>query len=323
MTRENRISEMMAEMEKTFAERDALYKEWEELCDRRMDAMKEREQAFENERKAFEKEKQDTEEMFREEQLRLNLLQSNLQNDQIRQQNDIYRFEDLLLGLTRLMADNKEEPALEAPDLKEIRDLKAENETLQEKIEEMKGQEAENARILEELTRKKEELERECTELQEQKKDLFKKLLASDDVIPEPEEDVEYTPPEAGEKSCFEEFLNYFRDKYPSETTGPFLTEEGREGIRLETEEYMADIIPGQESYMEIKVPVEDNRNLRKAIHRINGECGMECRYDRAGKKAVIKIPFQEEDGPEDVANLLRCILDYEVSSLREKGGGE
>ena len=155
---------------------------------------------------------------------------------------------------------------------------------------------------------------------------MFKKLLVSNDILPEPEEDVEYTPPDACEEdrgTCFEEFLNYFRDKYPSETTGPFLTEDGHEGIRMETEEYMADIVPGEEAYMEIKVPVEDNRNLRKAIHHINGEGGMECRYDRAGKKAVIKIPFQEEDGPEDVANLLRCILDYEVSSLREKGGGE
>ena len=288
--------------------------------------MKKREQTLKSEREAFEKERQDTEELFREEQLRLNLLQANLQNDQIRQQNEWHRFEDMLQAVNRLLADDKEETAQEAPDLKEVRDLKTENESLQEKLEEMKALEAQNTRILEELTRKKEELEKECSDLHEQKLELFKKLLVSDDILPEPEEDVEYTPPDACEEdrgTCFEEFLNYFRDKYTSETTGPFLTEEGRDGIRLETEEYMADIVPGQEAYMEIKVPVEDSRNLRKAIHRINGEGGMECRYDRAGKKAVIKIPFQEEDGPEDVANLLRCILDYEVSSLREKGGGE
>ena len=98
--------------------------------------------------------------------------------------------------------------------------------------------------------------------------------------------------------------------------------EDGNRELHIETDEYEADIILKDRPRLEIGIPLEDNRKVRKAIQRINGEGAIGCRYERTRKEAVLTVPFQPEDEPEDVANLLRCILDYEVPALKKEGGG-
>ena len=50
MTDEKRITEMIKEMEQTFAEREALYKDWDEAYDLQFKSLKEREDHLEKEK---------------------------------------------------------------------------------------------------------------------------------------------------------------------------------------------------------------------------------------------------------------------------------
>ena len=354
MTGENRIAEMIREMEQTFAERDALYKDREEACQQQFRSLKEREErlsrtdsdrkqseealktleetlrkkeeelssrekVFREEKEAYEQEKKNSEEQFREEQIRLKLLEAKLQNEKVRQQTQWMLHEGM----------KEREPARTGD-----RDLLEENETLKSMVEDLRASAEKDRRCLEELRDEKGCLEQAVLDLQKEKQDLFRKLLAADEIIPAEAEDdtgkddaqdlssIEDPEPEKDEGARAEDFLAYFRVQYPSARVWPFQTEDKRKGIRLETEGYRAEIIPEEPSFLRIGIPMEDSRKLRKTIHRINGDGGMQCRYDRGRKETLISVPFQAEDGPEDVANLLRCILDYEVPALKKEGGG-
>ena len=144
---------------------------------------------------------------------------------------------------------------------------------------------------------------------------------------PDEEDDIEYLPPdgeeEEDEEARFDDFLSYFKVQYPDEKIDTFWMEDGRSGIRLETENYNAEILPGDRSTLVIGIPMSETRKLKKQIRQINADGGMQCRYDRDRKETVFTLPFQAEDAPEDVSNLLRCVLDYEVPALREKGGDQ
>ena len=142
MTDEKRITEMIKEMEQTFAEREALYKDWDEAYDlkslkeredrlekekterkqieeslqaldkdlkKREEELLSRERAFQEEKEVYEKNKNETEERFREEQIRLNLLQAKLQNEKISQQTEWLRFEGKIQETNRTLMDLKEE----------------------------------------------------------------------------------------------------------------------------------------------------------------------------------------------------------------------
>ena len=156
-------------------------------------------------------------------------------------------------------------------------------------------------------------------------------LLAADEMVsgleddPDDEDDIEYLPSdgeeEEDEEARFDDFLSYFKVQYPDEKMETFRMEDGRRGIRLETENYNAEILPGDRSTLVIGIPMTETRKLKKQIRQINADGGMQCRYDRDRKETVFTLPFQAEDAPEDVSNLLRCVLDYEVPALREKGG--
>lgn len=354
MTGDNRIAEMIREMEQTFAERDALYKDREEACQQQFRSLKEkeallnqtdsdrkqseealkileenlrkkeeelssREKAFREEKEAYEKEKKDSEEQLREEQIRLKLLEAKLQNEKVRQQTQWMLHEGM---------EGKE------PVRSGDRELLEENETLKGRIEDLRASAEKDRRCLEQLREEKEDLEQAVLDLQKEKQDLFRKLLAADEIIPGEAENFSVKDntqdlpsagdpePEKDEEARAEDFLAYFRVQYPSARVGSLQTEDKRRGIELETEGYRAEIFPEEPSFLRIGIPMEDSRKLRKTIHRINGDGGMQCRYDRGRKETLISVPFQAEDGPEDVANLLRCILDYEVSALKKEGGG-
>ena len=365
MKGDNRIAEMIREMEQTFAERDALYKDRDEALARKFQSLKEREEELKKtdsdrkesetalkaleeelkkkeedlssreerlreERESFDKDRKDWEGQFREEQIHLNLLQAKLQNEKVRQQTQwLYRE-----GTVRDKADTNEGEAAfteKEPVFEEMKKLRAENAQLKTVMEVLKSGQKEDSRIMEDLRREKEDLEKECASLQREKQDLFKKLLAADEMVsgkeddPDDEEDIEYLPPageeEEDEEARFDDFLSYFRVQYPDEKLETFRMEDGRRGIRLETENYNAEILPGDRSTLVIGIPMTETRKLKKQIRQINADGGMQCRYDRDRKETVFTLPFQEEDAPEDVSNLLRCVLDYEVPALREKGG--
>jgi len=371
MTGENRITEMIKEMEQAFTERDALYKDRDEAVILQLQSLKQREEllkengtkqkqteealqaleetlkkkeeellskekAFIEEKEAYEKESREDREQLREEQIRLNLLQAKLQNEKVRQQTEWIRLESRTREAERASVDGRGETVYteKEPALREIQKLRKENEELQGLVNELKTLREEDSRWLENLQKDNEQLEKECSELLSEKKELFQKLLAADDILsekdPEGEEDIEYLPEETDEEEegddamdRTEEFLTGFRKEYPHETIENFRTEDGKRGIRMETEEYNADIFFRDKPILEIGIPLEDNRKLRKAIQRINGEGGIGCRYERARSEAVLTVPFQPEDEPEDVINLMRCILDYEVPALRKEGGSK
>lgn len=364
MTGDNRIADMIREMEQTFAERDALYKDRDQALARQFETLKEREEALQKndsdrkeaeqalkareedlkkkeedlvsrevtlreERESFDKDKKEWERRSREEQIHLNLLQAKLQNEKVRQQTQwLYRE-----SASRNTADDKEggTPIAEkGPVLEEMKKLRAENAQLKAVMEVMRSGQKEDSRTMEDLRREKEDLERECACLQREKQDLFKKLLAADEMAAgqedglDDEDDIEYLPPsdeESDEDARFDDFFSYFRAQYPHAETDSFRTEDGKRGIQVRAEGYLAEILPGERSTLMIRIPMEDSRKLKKQIRQINGDGGMECRYDKDRKETVFTLPFQPEDAPEDVANLIRCVMDYEVPALREKGG--
>lgn len=362
MTDEKRITEMIKEMEQTFAEREALYKDWDEAYDLQFKSLKEREdrlekekterkqieeslqaldkdlkkreeellsreRAFQEEKEVYEKNKNETEERFREEQIRLNLLQAKLQNEKISQQTEWLRFEGKIQETNRTLMDLKEETVSmeKESSQKEFRNLLEENVRLKDYIDELEALEESEGRLLKEARELNKQLE-------EEKQELFRKLLAADNMLTDHdeesiEEEGEITEnPEGDSKdkegnNRFDEFLLYFLDH--NGEAEPFETEEDRKGIRIKTEEYVAEIFPIEDPGIEMRIPAEDNKELRKEIQRINSEGGLNCRYERKKKEVILKAPFQLDDEPEDVENLLRCILDYEVRTFKKKGGGQ
>ena len=367
MTAENRISGMIKEMEQAFAERDVLYKDRDEAVTLQLESLKQREtlleendtkqkqteetlrtleedlkkkqeellakeKAFFEEKKAYEKESLENREQFREEQIRLNLLQAKLHNEKVRQQTEWIRIKNCT---GQAPADHEEETVYteKEPAIREIRMLREENEELKRKVNELEKLREEDSRCLKILQAANEHLNNECDDLLSEKKELFRKLLEADDILsekePEVDEEIKYFQEEADdeeedpedETDRTEEFLSCFRKEFPHDKTESFRMESAGKGLLIETDGLSVDVLFEDRPHLEIRIPLEDSRKLRKAIQQINGEGGLECRYERDRKEAVITAPFQEEDGPADVSNLIRCILDYEVPRLWEKGG--
>lgn len=372
MTAENRIAEMIMEIEQTFAERDALYKDRDEAVSRMLESLKQREEllgrkeetlqqkeetlqslsdtlqekeekllglekSLQQESERLEKESQEIRGKLDEEQISIKLLKVKLQNEKVRLQMERDHFEERTGKTAGSVEDLNSESARpeNTQDSEEVHKLLEENEGLKERILELEKQRMDDSEDLEILRRQKDLLEKECSDLQSEKKDLFRRLLKADDVLSEDEgeeeEEIEYLPEEkddeeevpSADADRIGELLACSREEYPGQTVESFRMEDGRRGVRIETEEFHADILCGERSYIEIGIPLEDNRKLRKAISRINGEGGVKCRYERSRKEALLTVPFQEEDEPADVLNLMRCVLDYEVPALVREGGSK
>ena len=302
----------------------------EEGLKKKEEDLEAREKVLLEEKASFEKNKNEAEERLRQEEERLNLLRIKLENEKFRQKTEWYRFEGRIRENNYAFKKMQEESYHVDKELvlRENNILRKMNARLREQTEELKTLMEKESDMLEELRRENQELEKE-------KQNLFKKLLEADnmltdhatesleeedDILEEPETDPGEPDDIGNDSDRFEDFLQYFQGHF--EIVDISGKEEDRKGIQIKTEEYAAKIFPTGKPCIEMNIPVEDNKQVRKEIQRINEEGGLNCRYDRKQKEAIIKVPFQEDDEPEDVANLLRCILDYETRPLKEKGGG-
>ena len=370
----DRITERMKKMEAAFKERDALYKERDEAfqqrykrlkqleenlkeekensdrirkdlqnkekeLQKRVDSVDLREKQLKQDQAAFKEEFQTKMEQLDEEELRLYELETQLKNEKVRQQIAHIRSESQELSKNSTIGQKGSKEGQQMnhegfgdPDL--LSKLQKENEAL--KI------------VLAKAEEKKAVYEQEITVLEEEKNNLFRKLLGEDQLNSEGIRNTgiitaRHTQgegksgsgkelPLTGDKELPDkpsrnpddgDYMDDLYEYYDQEDPGLYwdITDDNKICMKFQRDRYSVTIIQSTKPFFEIHYSVKENQKPLKKIQNIIEKDSTTFRYDREQNELVIQDFFDPHDAPEDVDNRIRCLVDFEIPELIQKGG--